>query len=218
MSIAPANNPSRPISRWTRISLRGLIVLFTIVCLWMGKISIETRCQKNAVARIRRLGGNVRYDWQEPVDVGGGNFVDPTGPSAPEWLRSWLGADYFQKVVSIHCRDKSADATIVEGLPHLRGVSLENCGLSDVSPLADLPELRFLSLRKNRIVDLSPLANLANLERLDLSDNQIVNCTPLLKLQNLRQLEIQRNPLKQDQIDLLNTALPDAGKTWSAPK
>jgi hypothetical protein len=37
-------------------------------------------------------------------------------------------------------------------------------------------------------------------------------------LQNLQQLEIQRNPVDQAQIDSLDAALPDVGKTWSAPK
>jgi hypothetical protein len=201
-----------------RISLRGLLVLSTIICLWVGKISIDARSQKNAVVRVRQLGGNVRYDWQEPVDVGGGNFADPMGPSAPEWLRSWLGDEYFQDVVSVYCSGKDFDATVLAGLPRLRGVSLEGCSLDDASPLADLSELRSLSLRKNLIVDVSPLANLVNLEFLDLSDNQITDCSTLLKLQNLRQLEIQRNPLDQDQIDSLSSALPNAGKTWSAPK
>lgn len=201
-----------------RISLRGLLVLSTIICLWVGKISIDARSQKNAVVRVRQLGGNVRYDWQDLVEVGGGNFVEPTGPSAPEWLRLWLGDEYFQEVVSVYCSGKDVDATIVEGLPHLRSLFLEDCGLDDALPLADLSDLRSLSLRKNRIVDLSPLANLVNLEFLDMSDNQITDCSPLLKLQNLQQLEVQRNPLNQDQIDSLSSALPNAGKTWSAPK
>ena len=204
-------------ARFLRISLRGLIILSTIACLWVGKLSIEARAQKSAVDRIRRVGGGVGYDWQEPVDVGGGLYIDPTGPSAPKWLRSLLGDDYFQKVTRVHCVEKTIDAFLVEGLPHLRDVSMIDCGISDLSPLADLSELRFLDVRRNCIVDLTPLATQLNLELLNLSDNQIVDCSPLLRLKRLTQLELQRNPIGQQQIDSLISALPDTAKTWSRP-
>ena len=169
-----------------RISLRGLIVLFTVICLWLGKVSIDARSQKNAAARVVELGGNVNYDWEEPVfDVVTGNDIYPSGPYAPAWLRSLIGDDYFQKVVSIDCNGKKFDATLLEDLPHLRLVSLIACDIKDLSSFSLLTELQYLSVRENQIADLSPLASLHNLVMLDVSDNQIVDCAPLHDLKRL---------------------------------
>ena len=201
-----------------RFSLRATLVALTVFCLWLGYLSYGAHRQKIAVERIRRLGGRVTYDWQMPIDVGGGLLADPTGPHAPRWLRSLLGEDLFQTVIAIYFRQKKVDASVLDGLPHLQRVVFRQCNVSDVSAFADLKQLQSLSLERNQITDLSPLSSLRDLRELDLSDNLIVNCEPLCELKGLMLLDVQGNELDKRQIDRLVKALPDCNKTWSAPK
>ncbi|MBL9161897.1 MAG: hypothetical protein JNL18_04050 [Planctomycetaceae bacterium] len=90
--------------------------------------------------------------------------------------------------------------------------------MRDLPPFSRLKDLHCLSVRGNEIADLSPLASLHNLVMLDAAGNQIVDCTPLHDLKNLDQLDVQNNPLHQKQLDMLDAALPNTGKTWSSPK
>lgn len=201
-----------------RFTLRGALVILTIFCLWLGYLSFNARQQKNAVDRIRRLGGRTTYDWQEPVDLGGGVFTAPTGPSIPKWLRSLLGDDHFQTVIGVTIEQEEVDASVLDGLPHLERVRFYRCDVSDLDVFAHLHELKSLSLEKNRISDVSPLGSLKNLYSLDLSDNLIEDCAPLCELNSLLLLDLQGNNLDQGQIDRLVKALPECNMTWSKPK
>lgn len=81
--------------RFFRFSLRAFLVLLTILCIWLGKISVEARKQREAVAWVRKHQGEVRYDT---------TFDRPTAKyaehasSVPEWLQELLGEDYFRTV------------------------------------------------------------------------------------------------------------------------
>lgn len=201
-----------------RFTLRGALVLLTIFCLWLGYLSFNARQQKIAVDRIRHLGGTITYDWQEPVDVGGGMFTAPTGPYAHKWLRSLLGDDHFQTVIGVTFEQKEVDASVLDGLPHLERVRFYRCDVSDLDVFTHLHELNSLSLEKNRIRDVSRLGSLKKLYSLDLSDNLIEDCAPLCELKSLLLLDLQGNNLDQGQIDRLVKALPECNKTWSTPK
>jgi hypothetical protein len=206
------------IKLFLRVSLRGAILLLTIFCLWLGYLTFNVRQQKNAVDRIRRLGGSIPYDWQAPVDVGGGRFTVPTGPSVPKWFRALLGDDYFQTVTGVSFKQKEVDSSVLNGLPHLERVGFYQCNVSDLGVFAQLSRLKDVSLERNCISDVSPLGTLRNLYTLDLSDNLIEDCTPLCGLKGLYLLDVQGNPLDQSQIEQIVRELPEANKTWSTPK
>jgi hypothetical protein len=51
--------------RRLRISVRGLMVIVLITGGVLGWVIHRTHVQRDAVAAIRRAGGNIRYDWEE---------------------------------------------------------------------------------------------------------------------------------------------------------
>ena len=74
-------------------------------------------------------------------------------------------------------------------------LSLHNCEITDVAPLAKLTQLKSLYLSNNQIIDVAPLANLTQLKSLYLSSNQIIDVAPLANLTQLTKLNLDRNQI-----------------------
>ena len=77
----------------------------------------------------------------------------------------------------------------------LVALSLCNCKISVLTPIAALPQLTWLDLSYNHITDISPLANLKLLTRLDLTANKISYVTPLTALTLLTNLNLNNNQI-----------------------
>ncbi|MCS7297590.1 MAG: leucine-rich repeat domain-containing protein [Bacteroidia bacterium] len=98
--------------------------------------------------------------------------------------------------------------------PQLRILALEDCDLSDISPLSELSQLQGLLLDGNPIKDFTPLAKLRGLQflslartpletidwivalptlqGLDLSETKVIHLQPLKSLPNLRMIALYR--------------------------
>ena len=74
-------------------------------------------------------------------------------------------------------------------------LSLCNCKITDVAPLANLVQLTKLYLDFNQIIDVAPIANLVQLTELYLSGNEIVDVAPLAKLTQLKSLSLGSNQI-----------------------
>ena len=74
-------------------------------------------------------------------------------------------------------------------------LSLYDCKIIDVAPLANLTQLTILDLSGNEIVDVAPLANLTQLTELYLSYNQIIDVAPLANLTQLTRLDLRSNQI-----------------------
>lgn len=90
---------------------------------------------------------------------------------------------------------QNSDVSEVEFFPSIKDVTLSNCGLSDLTPLASLVEITKLSLSENQISDLAPLTNLVKLESLGLSFNTLTTITTLSQFTNLKTLIITNNQI-----------------------
>lgn len=97
----------------------------------------------------------------------------------------------------------------IEQLIMLETAYLGNNYISDVSPLQNLTNLRSIDLSNNMVYDISPLWNLTRLEYLNLAGNGIESVRALMGMTRLRHLDLTGNPLSQEQIDELQSALPD---------
>ena len=51
-------------SRWFRFSLRTLLLLIAVLCVWLGIQVNAARRQREAVAAIQSAGGSVVYDYE----------------------------------------------------------------------------------------------------------------------------------------------------------
>jgi hypothetical protein len=152
-------------------------VLLTLICIWLGKISVEARQQKEAVAWVKEHLGTVHYDWQLLDALA----KKPKGlePPGPRWLRKLIGDDFFQTAEAVWITDVDID---------------------DLSQLADLTDLKQLSLIGNRLRDVEPLASLTKLRRLELSVNEIRDISPLFGLKDLTYLNLKGNPVNEGQL------------------
>jgi hypothetical protein len=74
--------PQQRKRRWLQFSLRTLLVAVTLLAVWLGLWTDRARRQRVAVQRVRELGGDIRYDYENQK---GGQ------PPGPEWLRRLLG-------------------------------------------------------------------------------------------------------------------------------
>jgi hypothetical protein len=194
--------------RLFRISLRALLVLVTLACLWLGKISIAVRRQREAIGWIERNYGSVGYDWQHDL-VG----LDAERPNH-SWVHRILGEDYFQTVVSVSLQPRRQKLT-----RDFKIISVPSRPkISDISELTALPDLERLNLRGNAIKDISPLGRLRKLRDVNVADNQIEDCTTLFAIKSLQNVEVQGNPLSAEMIAELREAFPRTALTWSEPK
>ena len=149
--IPMTTEPTKPKPRrpFWQFSLRTMLVLLTVFCMWLGWIAHRANEQRKAVAWVRETGGLVYYDYE--IDEDGMYRRDPK-PPGPKWLRQFLGADYFQEVTRLF---------------------LDNTEVSDLTPLAGMRNLEVLHLDGTQVSDLAPLAKLTSLQRLSLSNTQI---------------------------------------------
>ncbi len=77
--------------RWLTFSLRGLLVVLTVVCLWLGRQVERARKQREAVDAIQAVGGTIEYDWLRRGEPRRG----------PVWLQRLIGDEFFQGVDAV---------------------------------------------------------------------------------------------------------------------
>lgn len=75
----------------------------------------------------------------------------------------------------------------------LENVHLNNCGISDISPLSKCAFLSDVDLSNNKISDLKPLSNLHLIYYLTIRYNNIKDITPLKNLKGLYYLNLRHN-------------------------
>jgi hypothetical protein len=117
----PNSAPPAPKRRWYQYRLRTLFVLTAVLALWLGHVTNSARQQRKAVEALAALQAEVYYDDEMGEDglPGPGPFAGSvltfdamcTGrdwtriadakPRGPQWLRDWVGEDYFRTVVAV---------------------------------------------------------------------------------------------------------------------
>ena len=176
----PAKPSSRPWRRFLRFSVRGLIVLVLVVGAGLGWIVRQAHIQRDAVAAIRRAGGEVEYDcyWSNGRRVLGGE------PRAPRWLIDLIGGDYFHHITKVEFLSP-ASATDAK-LAHVGGLSQLQLLSANYSPsvsdaglahLKGLTNLSILALCDTHASDtgLAYLKGLRSLSELNLCNTQVTD-------------------------------------------
>lgn len=106
--------------------------------------------------------------------------------------------------------DNIRDLSPLAGLTNLESLRLGGCDINDLSPLTGLTNLTNLEIMGIGTDDIRPLSVLTNLEWLLLASNNFSDLSPLENLINLKELRLFSNsPLSQEQIDALQTKLPN---------
>ncbi len=98
------------------------------------------------------------------------------------------------KLKFLQCNDTGLDTlAFAENLKNLEELNVENCEISDLTPLAGHENLRILNLNRNRVSDLTPLEDSKQLRNLYLNENQVVSLEPLSDTGELANLYLNNN-------------------------
>ena len=114
--------------RFTRISLRTLLILITVFAVWLAVQVNRAHRQREAVAWVEANVGMVQYDWQ--YDENDRLIVDAESPT-PKWLRDLVGDEYFQDVIIAVLGNEVSDLTPLENLTKLKVLWLINTHITD---------------------------------------------------------------------------------------
>ena len=168
-----------PRRNWLSLSLRSLLVLFTLLAVWIGIIANRAREQRRIVAELSQYpGAMIMYDHKWDLSAGGEiPKPRPLGPPpGEEWLRSRLGDEYFVTVIGVFLtgewdtktrRPNKAALELIRDLPRLRVLSLEKSPITDadLAAIADQTQLTYLWLDDTVISD-AGLVHLRKMQRL----------------------------------------------------
>ncbi len=84
---------------------------------------------------------------------------------------------------------------VIAALPKLKNLTLQNCGLTGISPLSNAKELVTLDLNNNAIRAIHAVSEMQNLQELNLQHNAVTDVTPLASVSALKKLDISYNAL-----------------------
>ena len=122
----------------------------------------------------------------EELTILGGSFTDIRVLGELTRLRYLCISDIVMSKSSLQ---------VIAGLPLLQDLSLRNCSISSIAPLAVCTELTHLDLSGNAIRDIAPLAGLLKLQELNLQSNAVINPQDISTLPALQVLDLSYNYL-----------------------
>jgi hypothetical protein len=179
-----------PRKRWLpRLTLRALMLLILLAGFWLVRQVNKAREQRAVVAAVKKFGGWVHYG---PDFVG----ADPEyikRPSAPAWLRRWIGEEYFQDLTHVSLAYDYTNKVIQEN-------NNENDCSEILSQLSSINELKSLSMRSWQATDegLGFLRRNEGLEILFVFDARMITDKGVMQLKdlvNLRTLCLSRSKM-----------------------
>jgi hypothetical protein len=180
----PTAAPPKSPRRWFRFSLRTMMVVVTLLCVWLGVVSNRANRQRRAVETITSHSGHVRYDYQRDDPFAGNPFADDPPPPGPDWMRNLIGIDYFATVVEVDINEDVANDDIVAALgdlPHLRSLALGGAGVTDsvLARARRMDQLHTLGVGWSAVSEAGwePIEQLSNLKRLFLAGPNVSDST-----------------------------------------
>jgi Leucine Rich repeat len=138
-----------------RMSLRVTMGVILIVGIGLGWFITRARRQAETVEMVRRLGGEVKYDWQYRDFISSGL----TQPPGPKWLVDFVGPDTFYNVTLIQFNTWPT--------------KLDEAFVFRFGELHQLQELRFGHAPAISDAGFARLAGLTRMRRLDISETGV---------------------------------------------
>jgi hypothetical protein len=154
--------------RRARLSVRVLMIIILLIGGGLGWLFHSARVQREAVEAIKRAGGWVLYEWEEP----------PRNSPWPKWLYDALGQDFLDRAIeaSFDGVEHELDDSVLDQfgrLSHLETLWIGNCkSMTDARMvhLYKFTQLRTLilsdcSIQGEGLRHLAKLTHLESLER-----------------------------------------------------
>jgi hypothetical protein len=197
-----ATTPSKqPARRKLQFTLRGALVLITVLGVWLGLQVNSANRQRQSLAAFEQP-DRWLYSYQFPGD--GGGYPDRS-PLLPQWLVDAVGVDFFYSVTSVNLNGASMQADRLESLRNLKRLKylgLDNAEITEsvMKSIAQMHELDYLSLQMCDVTDeqLALLRNSVSLTSLYLTFDKITDdgLESLSDLKRLESLQLQGDPIE----------------------
>lgn len=192
--------------RFRRFSLLSLLIAITVCAVWISVSSNRAGKLHRAIEQLSDTGCQIGYDFEFDGTV----RVKNPRPQGPEFLRKWLGDEYFVDVVLVkfpYSATRNQDLNHLKDLPNVRVLDLDCATVDDIAVVAHLSKLRYLDLENTKITNeaLEHLRNLNRLETLVLSDTEVGDkgIEHLSRLENLVELRLDRTNITDSCIEHL---------------
>lgn len=160
---------SQPRRHWLSFSLRALLVLMTILCMflgWIGPKWLEMKREEAAVKKTQAVGGQIIYDYQHEHAIYRRDHPEvfgsvPPDPYGPQVLRDLFGEHILSRVVEVRFAkfdasggDPNQATAELPKLHHLKQVEFNRpVALTDdsIEQLKKIRSLRSIALGGNTI-------------------------------------------------------------------
>ncbi len=223
VNAAPPTQPRRVL----RYSLRALLTVVSLLCIWLAVIAGRAHRQERAMDTVERLGGYVQFDYGRVawgatnvtavvngrIETDNQTLRDEDGavPGAmwPHWIRRLLGEEYFRTVTMVNVGRRSPsdeDLKLLDGLTDLTGVflfqnrSIGDDGLAHVAHLKNLVQLDFCatSVTDKGMEAIAGLTKLKDLWMFEVPFVTDAGMKYVSGLHELKLLDVRRNPQLTD--------------------
>lgn len=196
--------------RWRlQFTMRTALLLVGALSVYLGILVNRAQRQRKAVEVILSREGMLAYHHE--YDSTGGHTPDAVQPG-PEWLRSLIGAEYFDSVKTVALRNakiRDHELEYLAGLPDLEGLLLNRTPITDegITHLRHLDNLIKLDLTQTSITDdgLAALTRLSHLRELTLNGTNISDASiaTLLDMPALREVRLIGTNVTHDGVSRL---------------
>lgn len=115
--------------------------------------------------------------------------------SSLDELQFLSGLSTLEELTLVNCRPSDEDLEVIASLPQLQKLTMRDCELSTIEPLANSQKLTYLDLSGNNLRNISALSNMADLQELNLASNAVNDLSALAGLSNLSKLDVSFNSL-----------------------
>jgi len=201
--------------------LATLLIAITLIGVWLGVWANRANRQKRAVAAIEAAGAGMDFDYERDSQ---GNRVDVDHSPAPQFLRRWMGDDFFRRVVEVDyeigfddqgnflglTRIDDKGMACLEGLPDVECLLLGfQPGITDAGlvHLRGLRSLQYLDLRQSSVTGTgcAQLASLKKLSNIQLEGSPLTpaGLVAIGRLQQLEVLDLSNTPVTDDSLPAL---------------
>jgi hypothetical protein len=184
--------------RLFQISIRTLLLLVLVLCVWLASWTARARKQAEVVRKLEAAGCQIVY--RHEVDAVG-KRIPNVPPPGPKWLRNIFGDHAFLRPYRVYAPElREVDLSLIDQLTSLEELQLE-CPLTDagLAELVDLTNLKSLEIRSWQITDIgmSSLGRLRQLEQVKLQGCRVtdVGLKPLAELTHLKSLRASNKTL-----------------------
>ncbi len=195
--------------RWFQFSLRTLLVVMTVICVFLGTVFnyvvLPAERQRAAVQAIAKFQKSQKSRYLLPFTYEPIEYA--SAPKDEFWLigklRLALPRDYFDPVVSVDlstCEFQDSDLVFLKQLPRLHALNLINTDVTDagLENLKDLVNFEFLYLigrKRENLTDIgiAHLKKLKKLKTLWIRDSTITDAgiSYLSGMTELRELDLR---------------------------